>query len=89
MKRILTREQYLDSIRKNNFTKLTKVSNEALSNEINWGDSLVGRLINSFIRKSKVAVNLRRIDSLSKRLRSIFDEMLETGKIDADPSLQS
>ncbi len=91
MKKILTREQFLDSIRTQRYTKYTGISstNEALSNEINWGDSLVGRLINSIMRKAKVSINLRRVDSLTKRLRALFDELVETGKIDIDQSTYS
>lgn len=87
MKRLLTREQYLDSIRTRNYSKFTGIStNEAFSNDVNWGDSWVGRLINSIRRKAKVAINLKRIDSLVKRLRSLFDEILESGKISVDSS---
>jgi len=88
MKKLLTREQYLDSIRTQNYTKFTDIpkTNEAFSNDVNWGDSWVGRLINSIKRKAKVAINLRRIDSLAKRLRALFDDLLETGKIVVDSS---
>lgn len=85
MKRLLTREQYLDSIRTRNYSKFTGIStNEAFSNDVNWGDSWVGRLVNSIRRKAKVAINLKRIDSLVKRLRALFDEILESGKISVD-----
>ena len=75
MKRILTREQYLDTIRSQNYSNFTGIpkTNEAFANDVNWGDSWVGRLINSIARKVKVKFNLKRIDSLSKRLKDLFD----------------
>jgi hypothetical protein len=90
MSRILTRSQYLDTLRNQAYTRYTGVeTNEAFSNDVNWGDSWVGRMINSIIRKGKVAVNLRRIDSLGKRLESLFDDLVESGKIVADNSTKS
>jgi hypothetical protein len=88
MRKILTRDQYLDTLRTQNYSKFTGIpkSNEAFANDVNWGDSWVGRLINSIKRKAKVAINLRRVDSLAKRLRSLFDELLEIGKIVVDSS---
>ena len=90
MSRILTRSQYLDTLRNQAYTKYTGIeTNEAFSNDVNWGDSWVGRMINSIIRKGKIAVNLRRVDSLGKRLESLFDELVESGKIVADNSTKS
>lgn len=88
MRKILTRDQYLDTLRTQNYSKFTGIpkTNEAFANDVNWGDSWVGRLINSIKRKAKVAINLRRVDSLVKRLRSLFDELIETGKIVVDSS---
>jgi hypothetical protein len=80
MNKILTRRQYLDTLRNNRYEKFTNI-NEAFSNDVNWGDSWVGRMINSIIRKAKISVNLRRISSLSKMLESRFEELYETGKI--------
>ena len=90
MRKLFTREQYLDTLRSQNYTKYTGVpkKNEAnaggFSNDVNWGDSWVGRLINSIARKAKIAVNLRRIDSLIKLLDAKFKELFETGKITCD-----
>lgn len=82
MNKILTRRQYLDTLRNNRYEKFTNVS-EAFSNDVNWGDSWVGRMINSIVRKAKISVNLRRISSLSKMLEARFEELYETGKIKA------
>lgn len=55
--------------------------NEVFTNEIPWGDSLIGRLINSISRKSSIAFDMRTIDGQIKRLRSLFDQLVETGYI--------
>ena len=51
--------------------------NEVFTNEIPWGDSLIGRLINSISRKSSIAFDMRTIDGQIKRLRSLFDQLVE------------
>lgn len=91
MNKILTREQYLDTVRTQRYSKYTGVpkSNEAFANDVNWGDSWVGRMINSIVRKVKIAVNLRRVDSLGKRLQSLFDELVDSSKVIANDGLKS
>jgi hypothetical protein len=91
MNKILTREQYLDTLRTQRYSKYTGVPkyNEAFANDVNWGDSWVGRMINSIIRKGKIAINLRRVDSLGKRLQSIFDELVDSGKVIANNGVKS
>ena len=90
MNKILTREQYLDTLRTQRYSKYTGIpkSNEAFSNDVNWGDSWVGRMLNSIARKVKIKFNLKRIDSLSNRLKALFDEMLETSKIESPYGVQ-
>ena len=91
MNKILTREQYLDTLRTQRYIKYTGVPkyNEAFANDVNWGDSWVGRMINSIIRKGKISINLRRVDSLGKRLQSIFDELVDSGKVIANNGVKS
>lgn len=48
------------------------------ANDIPWGDSLLGRLINSTIRKAKIGANLVRIKGVVRRLKDAFDEILGT-----------
>ena len=61
MKRLLTRGMYLNQIGNKYYTKYTgiaSINEEApFANDIPWGDSLVGRLINSIIRKLIVLKN--------------------------------
>jgi len=46
------------------------------ANDIPWNDSLLGRLINSTIRKAKVGANLVRIKQVAKRLNGAFEDLL-------------
>lgn len=46
------------------------------ANDIGWGDSLLGRLINSAIRKAKIGASLLRIKSVESRLREAMDDLL-------------
>lgn len=49
-------------------------------NDIPWGDSLLGRLINSAIRKAKIAANLMVMKNVINRLKRAFDDMLIESK---------
>lgn len=65
-------------LNRNKFLNYKKVNEEApFANDIAWGDSIIGRLINSIARKSKIAINKRRISGLVSLLKSTFDEMIE------------
>jgi len=80
MKRILKREDYL---------KYKKSINEAaFANDANWGDTLIGRLVNSLARKSKISFNQSKMTSLVKKLKEYFDILLEVGKIDVSDVTQ-
>ena len=57
------------------------------ANDIPWGDSLLGRLINSTIRKAKIQANLVRMKGVVSRLKSTFDDLLLESKVnDLDES---
>lgn len=49
---------------------------EALANDIPWGDSLLGRLINSVIRKAKIGYNLTKMETVVDRLKGEFDKLI-------------
>lgn len=70
MNRVLRRDPFL------------KINEEVFVNDIPWGDSLIGRFINSFIRKSKVSFNIRSIDGVTKSLRMKMDQIVEMSNID-------
>jgi len=50
--------------------------NEVLQNDIAWGDSILGRMINSVLRKAKVGVNLVKIDQVISSLKEEFDKLI-------------
>lgn len=83
MKKLLTRDSYLKEINNKYYSKFTGVPvNEVFANDIPWGDTHIGRMINSIARKAKIVFNKRRISGLINGLKSLFDEMLVVGKVD-------
>ena len=80
MKYLKNRDIYLKEIntgiQKYKETGDISAINEVLQNDIAWGDSLLGRLINSIIRKVKIGINLVKIQSVIKTLYSEFDKMV-------------
>lgn len=86
MKYLSNREDFLKrSIKKideyKSYEDLVKINEDVensgpFANDIPWGDSLLGRLINSTIRKAKIGANLVRIKAVAKRLRYAFDDLL-------------
>ena len=72
MKYLKTREVYLSSI------------NETFVNETTWGGSLLGRLVNSVIRKAKIGVNYLRIDSITKAIEDELNALIAGGLNDKD-----
>lgn len=71
-------KQREDFIKNNNFSNYSLIKEDSgpLANEIPWGDSLLGRLINSVIRKAEIGMNLVRIDSVIDRLKGEFDKLI-------------
>jgi len=86
MKYLNNREDFLKrSIKKideyKSYEGLVKINEDVensgpFANDIPWGDSLLGRLINSTIRKAKIGANIVRIKGVAKRLRYAFDDLL-------------
>jgi predicted CopG family antitoxin len=56
----------------------TSPNSGPLGNEINWGDSLLGRLINSTLRKVQENANALRIDIQGRRLKNHFNYIMQT-----------
>ena len=79
MKYVNGREQFLKQYKQIN--EETQAGSGVLGNEIKWGDSLLGRLINHFIRKSGVGVNMGRIKLVASQLESEFDSILASSAI--------
>ena len=92
MKYLKGRDNYLNELKVNSglvpYTKndsIIKLNEEALTNSTKWGDSLLGRLINSAIRKAKIGVGLLRINNVIKSLYKLFDDMVADGVIKEMP----
>ena len=50
--------------------------NEAFENDIRWGDTLVGRLINSTIRCLKIGYNETKIPKILEELQGKLDQII-------------
>jgi hypothetical protein len=59
-----------------NLFKKSEMISETFENDIPWGDSLLGRLINSTIRKGKIMINAARISRLPPLVENALDELL-------------
>lgn len=77
MKYINTREAYLNLI------------NETFTNETTWGGSLLGRLVNSIIRKAKVEVNYQKVKSIAHAIKAELDGLIANGMSQEDKNLIS
>lgn len=84
MKHLNRREDFL---KRTKFSKLNTIINEEaggpFTNDIPWGDSLVGRLINSFIRKAKIGYNSTKIKPLIESFKNQLD-ILISGALSKD-----
>ena len=94
MKYLKYREDFLHKEVKLNESKIQEqikgsvMISEAFENDITWGGSLLGRMINSIIRKGKVMVNSTRINSLVKDLKSKLDELVPKALMDSDDNIK-
>jgi hypothetical protein len=75
MKYINTRDGFL-SKKKTFFDSLILEESGPFANEIPWGDSLVGRLINSFRRKAGIGYNLTKVKSLLDSFKAELDMLI-------------
>lgn len=83
MKYLQNKESFLKNHKSINEKFDMSASGGPGANDINWGDSLVGRLINSFRRKVGIGTNLVRINQVIKQLRRNFDEIEYYSKANA------
>jgi hypothetical protein len=89
MKYINKREDFLKKSKHDKIGKLIKEeAGGPFTNDIPWGDSLVGRLINAIVRKSGIAINVTRIKKLIPRLKELFDEILEDSKLSKESQVK-
>ena len=78
----LYKEIQIESINVSEQIKSSEMINEAFENDITWGGSLLGRLINSTIRKGKIYVQTARIGSVVKDIESELNTLV--GKVYTD-----
>ena len=84
MKYIKQREQFLKfknaeeivSDNLNEYVFSSAFINEAFESDITWGGSLLGRLINSTLRKAKIKLNRMKIKSLVSAVKTELDGLL-------------
>lgn len=79
MRYVKDRESFLKNYKLN---EENQAGSGALGNEIKWGDSLVGRLINWAIRKTGIQVAATRMDKLVPQLQKEFQNILDTNSIE-------
>ena len=53
--------------------------NEAFVNDITWGGSLLGRLVNSVIREAKIGINYARVGSIAKAIEKELMALVAKG----------
>jgi hypothetical protein len=84
MKHLSKREDFL---KRTKHSKIVNIINEEaggpFTNDIPWGDSLVGRLINSFIRKAKIGYGSTKIKPLIESFKNQLD-ILISGALSKD-----
>ena len=73
-------------LRRDQFLKKNTINEAIVTNDIPWGDSLVGRLINSLARKATIVRNAKKIDKVINNLRTQFDALVAAGKVEIDKS---
>jgi hypothetical protein len=78
MRYVKDRESFLKKYKLN---EENQAGSGALGNEIKWGDSLVGRLINWAIRKGGIQVAATRMDKLIPQLRDQFQKIIDENSI--------
>jgi hypothetical protein len=89
MKYLSRRDDFLRNAKinetKNDFIRntyeLIKEDGGPFYNETGWSDSLLGRLINHYIRKAQVALSMTKIKPVIARLYSEFDRILAEGVV--------
>ncbi len=83
MKYLNNRDEFLNAIKTVKYEdfKLNEsvdmTNSGPFSNDVPWGDTLVGRLVNAIRRKIGIGVNIVRIQPLIRRLKTEFDNIIE------------
>jgi hypothetical protein len=72
----LNKEIKLESSNIKEYYSGSQLVKETLENQITWGGSLLGRLINSFIRKSKIYAKSLRINSVVSQVENELNQLI-------------
>jgi len=83
MKYLKYHQEYRMENLKTDFESSTMIS-EAFENDITWGGSLLGRLINSTLRKMKIGYNYTKINNLVKLFNQELYSLLEDYSLNDD-----
>lgn len=81
MKHLKKRDNYLQQLnerKKWQSQKDLQFINEAFKNEIKWGDSLLGKLVNWVIRKIGIGAKLLKMPAVVNALKEQFDNLIAT-----------
>jgi hypothetical protein len=93
MKYLSSRDNYLKNLNeRRNIEKINQInqikpllenyaSSGPFTNELRWGDSLLGRLIHSITRKAIIGTKMLRIKGVAERLYQAMDDLLITSTI--------
>jgi hypothetical protein len=76
LKRSINKIDEYKSLENKDLEVINEGESGPFANDIPWNDSLLGRLINSTIRKAKIGANLVRIKAVNSRLKDAFDDLL-------------
>lgn len=80
----LSKKVKLDSSKTEEYYKGSKIVKEAFENDATWGGSLLGRLINSTIRKAKIYYKATKINKLVDEVRSELDKLMSKASTTKD-----
>lgn len=82
MKYLKKRDDYLQNLherRQFESYKKTQHLNEAFKNEITWGDSLLGKLVNWVVRKIGIGAKMTKMPFVINSLKEQFDNLIGEG----------
>jgi len=82
MKYLKKRDDYLQNLherRQFESYKKTQHLNEAFKNEITWGDSLLGKLVNWVVRKIGIGAKMTKMTFVINSLKEQFDNLIGEG----------
>jgi len=82
-KRLLQRSEFL---KQNRYNTHYRINENAFVNDVPWGDSIIGRMINSVARKVRINYNLAKIPLLVNQLKKNFDRLIAMSEVNITPS---